>query len=81
MEAQQSAACSPGALQLGPQPSLPLLLLGHDHLRGPRGGAGRVPRPRLPRDAGQPPGGLDTGRDTPGPLPGHLSSSQVSRQP
>ena len=78
MEAEQPVAGSPRGLQLRVEPPVPLLLLGHHHLRAPCGGAGRVPGARLPRDAGQPPGGVDPGRDTPGPLPRHLSPSQVS---
>ena len=78
MEAQQPVACSPWDLQLSTEPPVPLLLLGHHHLWAPCGWAGRVPGARLPRDADQPPGGVDPGRDTPGPFPRHLSPSQVS---
>ena len=78
MEAQQPVAGSPRDLQLSAEPPVSLLLLGHHYLRAPCGGAGRVPGARLPRDAGQPPGGVDLGRNTPGPLPCHLSPSQVS---
>ena len=77
MEAEQPVACSPWGLQLRVEPPVPLLLLGHHHLRGPGGGAHRVQGARLPGHPGQPPGGLDSCRDTLGPLPRHLPSSQV----
>ena len=77
MEAEQPVARSPRGLQLRVELTVPLLLLGHHHLRGPGGGAHRVQGARLPGDPGQPPGGLDPGRDTLGPLPRYLSSSQV----
>ena len=77
MEAEQPVAGSPRGLQLCSQPPVPLLLLGHHHLRGAGGGAHRVQGARLPGHPGQPPGGLDSGRDTLGPLPRHFPSSQV----
>ena len=78
LEAQQLVACPPRCLQLCAQPAVPLLLLGDPHLWCPGGGAGRVSGARLPGHPGQPPGGVDSGRDTPGPLPCHLSPPQVS---